>query len=374
MAAVIPLSIPSYVRTGAAVTNDALLTLLVTALIALLVRVVSGDLSRRTAILAGLAWGGALLTKGFALALPPAILLAYLVGAGGRGRQRIRAALPPFVVTMVVGCALGIWWWIRNVIDYGTVQPNGFGTLPEGLRRQFFGAGRPGGTELGFFKNFFQLLAQRVWGSIGIIDAPSPPRPFLYLMAVLLLVALASALALGLRALRPLAARSGLGLGTWTLGRAVTLLLPAVLTLVVMITGSRSAYLEHGQLPGIQVRYLVPTLIGVSICCAVALRAIAGRLARWLPFAAALLALLYLAAWMSTVLAIDMSPAREGRLQSLEDGARYVAAWAPFPGWVSAALLVLAAIVAAGTLVALARQARHPAGDEAPSGFDAAAM
>jgi 4-amino-4-deoxy-L-arabinose transferase-like glycosyltransferase len=370
VAAILPLSVPSYLRTGASVNNDSLLTLLVTAFIALLVRVAWGDLSGRTAVLVGLAWGGALLTKGFALALPPAIVLAYLVGARGTLRERIGRSWQGFVLAGAVGSVIGAWWWVRNLVVYGVVQPSGFGHLSDDLRQLAFGHDRPGGGEVDFFGNFFGLLARRAWGSLGLIDRPSMPDPLLFCLAIVFLVTLVVAIVLGLRRFAWL--RNAAGVPTWSASRASTLVLPSLLILSVMYFGARTTYLHGRQLQGIQVRYLVPALIGLAICTAVTLQALAGRAARWLPTVLLVAGLGFVAMSVYVVLRVEMSSTSPDRVRALKDAVRYVVQWAPFPAAVSGALAVLILATAVATVAILIRDARRagvavPGPQDAPS-------
>jgi hypothetical protein len=348
-AALIPLSIPSYLRTGASITNDSLLLLLTTLTMALLVRVVWGDLSRRTAVLVGLTWGGALLTKGFALTLPPAIVVAYLVGSSGPLVQRIRTSLVPMVTAGAVGALLGGWWWARNVLVYGTVQPQGLGKIPDSLRAQVLGRDWPGGGEVDFFGNFFRLLGQRTWGSLGLIDQPSLAHPPLQAMAVAFALSLVTAVCIGTRRLRvrlPGAASSG-----WTAGRAAALILPALLTVAVMYFGARGIYLRGRQLPGIQVRYVLPTVLGLTVCAAASVYWISGRFARWLPPSMLTGGLAFIALSVHQVLDLEMSSRSDDYRTRMKDALHFVVGWAPFPTAVAAALLCLIAAVAATALV-----------------------
>ncbi|PZS12501.1 MAG: hypothetical protein DLM57_18870 [Pseudonocardiales bacterium] len=336
VAATLPLSIPSYLRIGASVTNDSLLTLLTVLAAALLVRIAWGDRGRRTAVLLGLAWGAALLTKGFALALPPAIVLAYLAGGHGSLRDRVRGGWPGIVTAGVIGCAVGGWWWVRNLVVYGLVQPDGFATLPEGVRQQGFGKDHPPAGDIDFFFGFFRLLGRRLWGSLGLIDQPSLPRPLLFIPAALLLLSLVGAVLAGLRR-----HRSRLDVPGWTAGRAVSLIAPTVLTLGVTYVGSRSTYLRGRPLGGVQARYLLPTVLGLAICAAIVAHLAAGRMRRWLPLAALLASLGFMTASVYTVLDVEMSSTDPDRTRRLADALHFVLGWAPFDSAVSATILAL---------------------------------
>ncbi|PZS28195.1 MAG: hypothetical protein DLM58_17520 [Pseudonocardiales bacterium] len=359
VAAIVPLSMPTYLRIGASVTNDSLLTLLSVAVSALLVRVAWGDQTRRTAVLLGLAWGASLLTKGFPLALPPAIVLAYLLGVDGSLRDRARASWPGIVLSGAIGFAVGGWWWIRNVVVYGAVQPNGFANLSSYLRQRGFGADRPHGSDLHFFGTFFRLLGQRTWGALGLTDLPSLPHSLLLLAAAVFVISQVVAVVVGLPRLR-----SRFDLPGWTAARAVSLLLPTALTLAVVYINARANYFQNHPLGGVQSRYIVPTLLGPVICTAVALYLVAGRLRRWLPLATLTAALLFLAGSAYELISVEMSSPTPDRIQGLKDGLRFVLDWAPFPTLASSTIVVVTAAVAAATAVVLyrdtARRKRDP--------------
>jgi 4-amino-4-deoxy-L-arabinose transferase-like glycosyltransferase len=350
LAALIPLSIPTYLRTGASVTNDSLLVLVCTVLLALLVRVAWGDLSRRTAIWVGLVWSAALLTKGFALALPPAIVLAYLLGARGGLAERVRTAWRPAAGSGGIGAALGGWWWVRNLSVYGAVQPQGFGDISDTLRQTTFGRDRPGGTDVAFFKSFVLLLAQRGWGSIGLLDNPGLDNRLLWSMSGIFVLVLVFGLVV---AVRPLRDRFAMSMpNRWNLGRAVLLVPPTMLILGVPYVGSRTAYLQGQQLAGIQIRYLLPALLGQVLLAAVALHVMARRLDRWLAPVLLTGAVVFLALSPNEVLDLEMSSSSPSYQIRMGDAFRFVVGWAPFPTALAVCLLILTVVVTLVGLVA----------------------
>lgn len=130
-AALVPLVIPELTHLESAVNNDNLLVILGACATLLVVRVLTGDLSRRTAAVLGLVTMLALLTKGFALMFPLWILLAYLV-AGYRHRERLREAATSLLVVAAVSLP-GIAWWVRNLVVHGMLQPHGTHATPPDL-------------------------------------------------------------------------------------------------------------------------------------------------------------------------------------------------------------------------------------------------
>ena len=170
--AVLPLTVPNMVRDGSAVTNDSLLVLTTSVLLYCLSRVLTGDLSRRTAVWVAVSLGAALLTKGFALVLPPIVLAAYLFGWWRRpgASPRFRTLWPPLAIAAVGGVVGGLWW-LRNVVEYGTVEING-----PGPKFDYVVYGQPdhSGTLGHFLPSFVTGFVERIWGGVGLPDVPDP--------------------------------------------------------------------------------------------------------------------------------------------------------------------------------------------------------
>ena len=304
-------------------------------------------------------WGAALLTKGFALVMPPAIIAAYLVGPSGRLRHRIAQTWRPIAICGGIGALLGGWWWVRNVIVYSVVQPDGYGPLSAADRRQIFGVTAGPGTEIDLFFRFFILLGERVWGSLGLIDLPTASTKVPALVAVVTVGFVVIAIA---------GAREQIG---WRPSRSITLCLPLVLTIAVMYFGTRTAFLQGSVLPGVQARYLLPTMLGVSLCVTVGLRRCAGRWRDWVPPILLTATLIYVGYSAFLVLDIEMSPPDSGSASRLVGGARFVADWAP---WDTGVSIALAAAAGLAGLVALAAFWSVPLRRTAPVSASAAAV
>jgi 4-amino-4-deoxy-L-arabinose transferase-like glycosyltransferase len=339
--AILPLLVPSYLRTGASVSNDVPMVLFGALLLYLLSRVVTGDLSRKTAIWVGVLWALLLLTKGFSLVFPPVIVLAYLCGGRGKLLARIRSAWLPAVLAGVVGAALGGWWWIRNELVYGTVQPYGFGPLWP-LNR-VYGPDRPGGTERNFLHGFTTLMYRRMFGSLGLIDFPLMPGRLLATLVIVFSVLVLVGIGLGAR--RAHAQR-------WSM---LMLVLPALLTVAVMYSGSRSVYFHIRQIPGVQVRYFVPFLPGLTLPVAVTMSWLLRRLRSWTPLVAFVGALALEGAATVLVLDLQVGPKGPGLWHRVWGGVKYAVGWAPWPGAVSAVILLVTAVLVLWTLGALVR-------------------
>jgi hypothetical protein len=124
-------------------------------------RVLTGDGRVRTAAALAVSLGVAILWKGTALPLIPFVGLALFVGAGGRTAvpARIVRTLWPLALAAVIGA----WWWLRNLVVFHTLQPNGF----ESLRPpKPFPAGT-GPDPVQFANVSWSTIARTFWGSFG---------------------------------------------------------------------------------------------------------------------------------------------------------------------------------------------------------------
>jgi small subunit ribosomal protein S36 len=259
-AAIVPLAIPQFTHIASTVNNDNMLTLLVSILMLLLVWIATGDLSRRRAVATGVVAGLALLTKGFAVALPVWVATAYATPALEGGVRRL--AVRRTALALLVGLVVGGWWWLRNLAIFGAVQP---GTdidprppAPAGFL-----------PDPGAWTNVYLLwTADRFWGSFGRVDV-SIPR-----MAVLV----ATGLVLGAIVLAFIG-------GARPSGRLhlVLLLLPVLTTLGIVTFGAYAAYVRSGQPVGFHGRYLFPGLVGLAAVVALGLGHVLGRWRRTLP-------------------------------------------------------------------------------------------
>lgn len=331
-AAVLPVTVPGLSRLGGSFNNDTLLITLGAVLVWLLARVMAGDLRLRTGAWVGATLVAALLTKGFALVLPPVALAAYAV-AYLRHRPGLRRAARPGLVALGIG-GLGLLWWLRNLLLFGVIQPNGF---TDEVWERIIGPPRPGGTPEQFAAGFTRLIAQRVYGGIGL-----PERP---LLAVGLCYAWVAVLAVLL----------GIGLlaGTgerWGRAALAVLTLPVALTAAIVAYQSWGFFHTHGsRLIAVQARYLYVGVTGVGVAVAAGLvRAVPGRAVRWAP--GVLLALgvaTQVWAWRTLAQAWWVPDATRGRLGAAVRGAvDGISAWSPFPPVLTFAPFVLSAVLA----------------------------
>ena len=341
LASIVPVTMPGLSRLGASVNNDNLLILLSALLTLVLAGVLRGDLRRRTGALTGLLLGLTLLTKGLALVLPLFVAAVYLVAwLRARPRPSLLAGALPLGLAAGVSAVVGGWWWLRNVLLFGTVQPSGLGDY---WTRQVEGPPRAGFGWSGFVPEWGQRFAMRFWGGLGYPDAPILPR---WLTTGWLLLLLAAALA---------GVAFGLGGRKGRLA-AATLLLPALCLAGLIFYGSGVEYNYNGRLPGIQGRYVYPGLPALALLFALGLTRVTGRVARVLPLLVVAAGLVTQALAWRLILADWWVPERYGaadpetRLRGALDG---VERWSPWPAWLTlppfgaVAVLSLVALVVA---------------------------
>ncbi len=341
VAAVLPLTIPGIARMGGSVNNDALLVTLGAGVVFLLAGVLQGRPRLRTAVLVGVLAGLASLTKAFGIVLVLPILGVYAVAAV---RHR-RAGVTTGLVAAGLMAAIGAWWWIRNIILFGVVQPDGFGPS--------FGR-QPGPvlpqTDTGqFVAGFAGRFANRMWGQIGVVGPPGLPAwltlAWFYAFAAMVLLGLV----LSTRSLRAAAAN-------------LSLLLVVVGVLGILLQGVYAAYSTDLSFPGVQPRYVFIGLSPLLAWAAIGLRSLFGRGERWLPLVVLLLGLATQAyAYHEVLLVWWASAAQPSRLAALNGAVHRLVAWAPFDNATMAVLGALVALALVGGVLGLVREAvRRP--------------
>lgn len=350
-AAALPLAVPQLQRVGGTVTNDSLYTLAFAAAVLVLVAVARGDLRRRTALLVGVVVGLALLGKGFALALPPTVVAVYLAGRAASGRDRARSSWwQSGLMALVVAFAVGGWWWLRNLLVFDAIQPDG----SDAFRDARLGAPRAPGTPVpigGFLDGAYERLSSRFWGGLGInYDGPATyPAWFTDALVVVSLVAVVVALV----ALR----RSRVALLT-------AVLLPFAGTVAIVLVAIWGGYSYSLRFPGAQGRYLFGALPSLAAAVALGLGVLAGPLRRLLPALVVLFAAAMQAFGLYRVMASSWMPPLGGRsdLDRLREALSALVDWSPWPPVVTglmSALPVVAGLAVAA--LAVAHAVRPPA-------------
>jgi hypothetical protein len=346
LAAVVPLTIPNLVRDGASVNNDSLLILSSSVLIYLLCRVLTGDVSRRTAVWVAVSLAVALLTKGFALSYPPIVLLAYLVGvreSESGWQARVRTIALPLGIAAIGGVVGGLWW-LRNVVEYHAVQIHGFGPDFTDIA---YGTPDNHGTLTHFVPRFSKGLASRIWAGVGVPDLPSTGPVIAYGWLVLVLLGILVALSIR-------------GAARGDRLRATVLVAFPVLTIVTTAVGSYGTYRKWSDsVHGAQGRYVYHVIVVIAVLAAVgwqrALRHRFGTPATVLVLALAVLTnaitwLLILRSWYQ--------PKSTWSLDELRDGAHGVLTWSPVAPAVTVTLVAVfpAALSIAAIWAILARR------------------
>lgn len=251
VAAVGVLFVPMSAHILSAVTNDALVTLSGAVITWLVARVLTGDLGKRTAAGLGLAIGIGLLTKVMAAFAVPMVVLAYVL-AGVVARPVVaelrRTWWPRVSGVLVVGAvafAAGGWWWLRNLLVYGAVQPVG---IPERW------APVPAEGLGHFVPTVVTAFTRSFFGDFGWLELRVPATVF---WGGAIVVAAVSLAALVRRDSR------------WHAG--VLLLLPAALWLSVVGNAWRS-YVDTGWISAVQGRYLFAGLAALAAVAALGIR------------------------------------------------------------------------------------------------------
>ena len=328
LAAAVPLTVPNLIRDGSSVNNDSLLILTTSVVLWLLTRVLTGDLSRRTAVWLAVALAAALLTKGFALGLPVAILVTYLVAGrrhGGVG-ERMRSLAVPIGIAAIGGIIGGLWW-LHNLIDYGSVQVDGYGKSYE---RVLHGIPDYHGTLVRFAPNFVTDFTKRIWGGIGLPDAPSDGPFAIYGWFVVAAIGIVAALLIR--------ARAG------DRARASVLMIAPVLTVAGVAASSYSGFHKWSSaVRGSQGRYVYHLVVVLAALIAFGwIRLVQPRLAPALTPIVVAGALVTNAATWFIVLRSWYQPKDGG----ITDAAHSLLRWSPVPSAVTITLVAVVPVVA----------------------------
>jgi hypothetical protein len=330
-AAIAVLAIPQLARMGASVENDNLLVLLLAALTVLTVFVLTGDTSKRTALGIGVLGALALLTKGLSLFLPLylAVVYAYALWRSGR-----RAVVPALIALAVVGFGSG-WWWLRNIVVFGVIQPEGNQIVQNGLgpARTTWAA-----TGIQFAEHFVRRMNFRFWLDANIWAPPPWVEYFDGILAVVLVVGLVAGLA---------TARRWASFGPL---RALIVLVPAACQLGIITVGAWHSWQSTLFPAGQQGRYIYGGLLGLLIVGCSGLARLLGKRAHLLPVALLAGGLFVTLAQFALGFRIYYTPRHHTSYwNDLTVGARNLLAWSPLPAtafWVAVIATVLASVAA----------------------------
>lgn len=247
------LLVPFYLNLGGFVTNDALLIALSSAALYFAVGALNARRPLWWLAAAGAATGLALLTKGLALLLIPVVAVLALMTAirlEGWVRKIAAIALP-----LAVAFALGGWWWLRNLVILGRIQPSQLGD------RESRDVPVDGYDPWFFVSNFVERLNRTFWGR-GAREDFAFPTWIVDIAGVLLVVAIVVAIVIARRRL--------LLIVLWAF---------PVLILAPIVANAHSVYWDLGDPSrGVQGRYIFAGIAALAGTVAVLFAAAARRL------------------------------------------------------------------------------------------------
>nr|WP_246246564.1 glycosyltransferase family 39 protein [Isoptericola sediminis] len=326
LAAPFPLLIPQVGHIMGAANNDALVVLTGAGVTYLSARVVTGDQRWRTAVGLGLVLGVGLLTKVMLAFAIPTVVAAYLLAPGPRSRPR---AGPPVLVrsgrglvALAVAFVVGGWWWARNWIVDGAVQP-------VGLPRDYDGMTRVPADQV--LEEALGRTAQAFFGNLSWLEIHLPGT-FVATGSTVLVVAALIAVAL------PGARR----------GAVTVALLPLALAAGV-VGNALQGWSETGVLVALQGRYVFGGLAALATLLAVALWQLCLRRERWTAVVVPGFTTLAVAAGAAG-LVWAFGAMYRGPGESAAQAWERWAAWSPLSG---TAIVVVLAVVALGFVAGL---------------------
>jgi hypothetical protein len=340
-AAVAVFAVPQLAVLGGAVNNDNLLDAAGAWLILGISVVLRGDLRLRTALWIGAVCAVALFTKAWALPIVFVVGLAYLI-AGYRSR-RWRSTATALGLTVGVA-ALGGWWWVANLLRYGSIQPAGHSPA---LQSGPLGALE---TAVPLVRGLFSRFPTRFWAALSVKDGELPfpiwvPLIPTAILLGLLVIALVRKTTFDLRRLD-----------------ALVLVLPSALCYVVLVLEVWGIYRKTGLLTGIQGRYVYVGVIGLLVVATLVAGALLRpAMQRWLPLALGVLAL------GATIVSVARAASYhwgDERWASIPGAMEAMIAWSPLPGGVVVGILVLFVLGIAGVVALLVRETVRSATSE----------
>jgi small subunit ribosomal protein S36 len=330
-AMLIPLAIPQYLHIGASVNNDNLQFLTTWLMTPIVLRVARGDLTTRTMVGAGVVTGIGLFSKAFTFVIPVwmgCALALVLLRLGRAAMPRVvRAGLVYSVPTML----LGGWWWVRNVVLYGSLMPTRYFDIVAPVPR-----GRLDIVD--YLRQWITATIRRFWGDFGYFDTRIPSTAVTIATAVCVVALLAG-----------LIGRDRVA-GTKA-GDRLLLLAPLPLLMAMQLQTALSTYLKDGQYAALQGRYWFGALAPLTLLLALGAAKLLRSFQRWLP-----LGVLAAAAVMQGLAVAAIFRFYWGAPgAALSARLRAMVAWAPVPGEVIAAATIVGAIVAVAAVFEVGR-------------------
>ena len=320
-AMLLPLAIPQYLHIGASVNNDNLQFLTTWLMTPIVLRVARGDLTRRTMVGAGVVTGIGLFAKAFTFVIPAwmgCALVLILLRLGRAALPRVvRAGLVYSVPTML----LGGWWWVRNVVLYGSLMPTRYFDLVDPVPR--------GELDLvDYLHTWITGTIRRFWGDFGYFDTRISSTA-VTIATTVAIVALVVALI----------GRDRIA-GT-KFGDRLLLLAPLVLLMAMQLQTALGTYLDIGQYAALQGRYWFGALAALAVLLALGIAKLLGSFQRWLPVGVLAAVAVMQGLAVSAIFGFYWGApgaAFPARLRAM-------VAWAPVPGEVIALAAGIGAIV-----------------------------
>lgn len=358
-AAALVLAVPGVTRLGSSINNDNLLVLLTGILtvqaIGLAKGIPPGREGTKRLVAAGVTCGLALLTKGFALAFIPVLGLAAVLGARRVGASWVRAG----AIALGTAFVAGGWWWLRNLVVHGTVQPNGLGDFP---LTALFGPDAPDDLPRNltdFVDGYIGQLSRHLVVTLGLLEPPV--FNFRLTMLVLLTLGIGAGIAL---VRRP---RTG-ELRPRRLILAVTVLLPTIGVTAILSKGVYAHWQRWLTFQATQGRYFYPLLVGLAAAAAVGWACVTGRFRRWLPLAFLGIAVVVQLWAIKTQVDHFWAPRQApSRRDALGDATQALVDRSPWPVGLTALPFLLGAVLWPVTIAAAAIAGRRDEDDQARS-------
>ncbi|MGO1943997.1 MAG: DUF2142 domain-containing protein [Ancrocorticia sp.] len=193
----------------------------------------------RPVIFTGIMLGIGMWSKGTFVPMGLVVGLAFLLNPSvARWRRRWAQG----ITAGMVGVLVGGFWWVRNMVQFGSLQPSGLNRASAGE-----------GTDVSRYANqSFRLMVDSSWGQFGWLEWWLPWW-LIAALAITALVSLIFSLARGPDRLR----RTNLVLFYFVVG----------LFLLIKAWGT---FQNSGYVAGIQGRYMFPAIVGLIVVCAAA--------------------------------------------------------------------------------------------------------
>lgn len=231
-------AIPQLAHIGSAVSNDSLYILAGALLTVACAKVATTAPRKRDILLVGALLGLGLWTKATFFPFGLIAGLAFLVSPGPMSRAR---KLAYGVAAGLTGLLIGGYWWARNLVLYGTLQPAGFPNEATDW------AGRAP-DPLAFLRTAVGDLAGSFWGKFGWLELPMPTTLIIALTAIAAIMAMT-----GLVAAK----------GRRAVLIVLTLFVP--ISIVILLVQGWMNYVHTGNVAGMQGRYLYPAITGLAV-------------------------------------------------------------------------------------------------------------